>query len=84
MPSPAAPSPEDLDRLIARLGPAMAVILREWEISEVEAEELVGEVLVRLSYRWSRIPDPERWFLSALEKEARDRSERSRKETRNE
>jgi len=63
----------------------MAVILREWEISEVEAEGLVSEVLVRLSYRWSRILDPERWFLSALEKVARDRSERSRKEeTRNE
>lgn len=84
MPPSVAPSPEELDRLLARLSSPVVEILREWEIPEVEAEELVSEVLVRLSYRWSRIPDPERWFLTALEKEARSRSERSRKEPRDE
>ncbi len=81
---PFAPSSEDLDRLLARLRSPIVEILREWEIPEVEAGELVREVLVRLSYRWSRIPDPERWFLAALEKEARNRSERSQKEPRDE
>lgn len=76
MPSSAAPSPETLDRLLTRLNPAMAVILQEWEIPEAEAEELVGEILIRLLYRWSRIPDPEQWALAALESEARSRSER--------
>jgi hypothetical protein len=84
MPPFVAPSPEDLDRLLARLKSSIVEILQEREIPEVEAEELVSEVLVRLSYRWSRIPDPERWFLAALEKEARNRSERSQKEPRDE
>jgi hypothetical protein len=84
MPSSIAPSLEDLDRLMARLRPTLAEILREWEVPEVEAEELVSEVLIRLSYRWSRIPDPERWLLAAVEKEAQRRSERTRKEPRDE
>ncbi|HEV7506998.1 MAG TPA: hypothetical protein VGS07_19060 [Thermoanaerobaculia bacterium] len=82
MPPSVAPSPEDLDRLLARLRPSVVEILREWEIPEGEAEKLVSELLVRLSYRWSRIPNPEQWLLTALEKEARNHSERSRKEPR--
>jgi hypothetical protein len=84
MPPSVVPSPEDLDRLLARLRPTVVEILREWEIPELEAETLVSELLVRLSYRWSRIPDPEQWLLTALEKEARNRSERSRKDLRDE
>jgi hypothetical protein len=84
MPPSVTPSPEDLDRLLGRLSSPVVEILREWEIPEGEAGELVSEVLVRLSYHWSRIPDPERWFLKTLEKEARNRSERSQKEPRDE
>jgi hypothetical protein len=80
MPPSVAPSPEELDRLLARLRPLIEEILQDWEIPEGEAEKLMSEVLVRLSYRWSRIPDPEHWVLMALEKEARNYSERSRKE----
>ncbi|HEX4962099.1 MAG TPA: hypothetical protein VF173_14790 [Thermoanaerobaculia bacterium] len=81
---PSVPSPEDLDRLVARVQSAVVSILQEWEVPELEAEKLVSEVLVRLSYRWSRIPDPDRWFLTALEKKARSYSERSQKEPRDE
>jgi hypothetical protein len=84
MPRSVVPSPEDLDRLFARLRPSAVEILREWEIPEGEAEKLVSEVWGRLSYRWSRIPDPEHWLLKALEKEARNHSERSRKEPKDE
>lgn len=80
MPPSVAPSPEELDRLLARLRPSVVEILQVWEIPEGEAEELVSEVLVRLSYRWSRIPDPEHWVLTTLAKEARNHSGRSRKE----
>ena len=84
MPPSVAPSPEDLHRLLAKLRPSVIEILREREIPEGEAEKLVAELLVRLSYRWRRIPDPERWFLKALEKEARIRSEPPHKEPRDE
>ncbi|MBW8875972.1 MAG: hypothetical protein JF614_13480 [Acidobacteria bacterium] len=84
MPPSVAPSPEDLDRLLTKLRPSVIEILQEWKIPEGEAEKLVAELLVRLSYRWRRIPDPERWFLKALEKETRSRSERSHKEPRDE
>ncbi len=84
MPPSVAPRPEDLDRLLAKLRPSVLEILQEWEIPEGDAEKLVSELLVRLSYRWRRIPDPERWLLTALVKEARNHSERSRKEPRDE
>lgn len=80
MPSSVAPSPEELDRLLVRLRPLVVEILQDWEIPEGEAEKLMSEVLARLTYRWSRIPDPEHWVLMALEKEARNHSARSRKE----
>jgi len=80
MPPSVAPSPEELDRLLARLRPLIVEILQDWEIPEGEAEKLMSEVLARLTYRWSRIPDPEHWVLMALEKEARNYSARSRKE----
>jgi DNA-directed RNA polymerase specialized sigma24 family protein len=78
MPSPSASSPEELDRLLMKLAPSIAEILREWSISEEEAEELIRTVLVRLAYRWSRIADPERWLLSAVDNEAQDRADRRR------
>lgn len=80
MPSSAVPRQEDLDRLAERLGPCIVEIFREWEIPEIEQEELVRAALVRLSYKWSRIHNPERWLLAALSKEARSRSAKSRKE----
>lgn len=80
MPPETAPSEEDLDCLAESLSQSIAGILREWDISEAEGEEMVGEVLVRLAYRWNRIHDPEGWLLQALSREARSRSERSRKE----
>lgn len=70
-----APSEEDLDRLAESLSQSIAAILREWDISETEGEEMVGEVLVRLAYRWKRVHDPEGWLLQALTREARNRSQ---------
>jgi hypothetical protein len=80
MPSDAAPTREDLDRLAESLDHSIAKIFREWNIPEAEGEEIVGEVLVRLAYRWNRIYDPEGWLLQALSREARSRSERSLEE----
>lgn len=80
MSSAAVPCQEDLDRLVERLGPCIVEIFREWEIPEIEQEDLVRAVLVRLSYKWSRIHDPERWFLTGLSREARSCSAVSRKE----
>lgn len=80
MPSSPIPDPEGLDRLLLKLAPSIAEILRERGISEADAEQLLSMVLIRLSYRWSRIEDPERWLLSAIDDEARDLALRSRKE----
>jgi len=76
MPPDTAPSEQDLNRLAESLRSSIAAIFRERGISEAEGEEIVGEVLVRLAYRWNRIHDPEDWLLEALSREARNRSER--------
>lgn len=80
MPPETAPSQEDLDRLAETLGSSMARIFNEWKIPQAEGEEIVGELLVRLTYRWNRVHDPEGWLLQALVREARCRSQRPRKE----
>ncbi len=84
MPSSPLPDPEELDRLLRKLAPSIAEILRERDVSEADAEQLLSMVLIRLTYRWSRIADPERWLLSTIEDEARDLALRSRKEPLNE
>ena len=66
MPYSNRPTPEDLDRLMERLGPTIARRFRAQGISEAEAAKRVEEALVELAHRWNRVGDRERWLLKRL------------------
>lgn len=65
------PSQEDLDRLMRRLRPRIAGLLVSRNVSPEEAERLVGEALIEIAYRWSRVHDHAGWLLKSLDKKTR-------------
>jgi len=70
MPYSQRPTPEDLNRLMEKLGPEIAQGFRAQGISEAEAATRVEEALVELAHRWNRVGDRERWLLNRLSEEA--------------
>jgi hypothetical protein len=84
MSSSGEPTRDDLRRLLDRLQPRIARLLERHEVSELEAERRVREALIRLSYRWERVRDRERWLLDALRKDLAVHPEESSKEPRDE
>jgi hypothetical protein len=83
MSSSGEPTRDDLRRLLDRLQPRIARLFDRHGVSPLEAELRVMETLIRLSYRWERIRDRERWLLDTLRKDLA-RTEESSKEPRDE
>lgn len=77
----ACPSQEDLDRLMRRLRPRIASLFAARNVSPEEAERLVGEALIEIAFRWSRVYDRAGWLLKALDKKTRPQPETSEEET---
>lgn len=67
---PRIPDSEAVEALLAKVRPEAEVLFRRHGLSSQEAEECLKATLRMLIYRWSRIADPGRWLLQALEDEA--------------
>ncbi len=80
MSSSGEPTRDDLRRLLDRLQPRIARLFERHGVSTLEAERRTAEALIRLSYRWDRVRDRERWLLDALRKDLAARPEESSKE----
>jgi hypothetical protein len=61
------PTPEDLERLMERLGPEIARRFRAQGLSNEAAKERLETALRELAYRWNRVGDRERWLLQVLD-----------------
>ncbi|HWM92260.1 MAG TPA: hypothetical protein VN493_15955 [Thermoanaerobaculia bacterium] len=84
MPSSDRPTPEELQRLLAKLRPEIVRCLHDQGLSETEAAEFVKSALRELAYRWNRVGDRERWLLLKLSGEAPKLSTTPRKEPEDE
>ena len=58
-----------------RLRPRIAGLFAARNVSPEEAERLVGEALMEITYRWSRVRDRAGWLLKALDKRTRPQPE---------
>jgi hypothetical protein len=54
-----------------RLRPRIAGLLASRNVSPEEAERLVGEALIEIAFRWSRMHDRAGWLLKTLDKKTR-------------
>jgi hypothetical protein len=84
MSSSCEPTRDDLRRLIDRLQPRLTRLFQRHGVSTADAERQVTGALTRLSYRWDRVRDRERWLLDALRRDFAARPEASSKEPRDE
>lgn len=75
------PTQEDLQGLMEELRPQIAALFEARSVSEGEAGRLVGEILIEITYRWSRIHDRAGWVLKTLDKRTRPRPERPEEES---
>jgi hypothetical protein len=71
---PQVPDPEGVEALLAKVRPEAEVLFRRHGLSSGQAEECLEAALRMLVYKWSRIADPGRWLLQALEDEAARRA----------
>ena len=78
------PTPEEIQRLVAKLRPEIVRRLQDQCLSEAEATERVRSALRELAYRWNRVGDRERWLLLAVSGEAPKLSTNPRKEPEHE
>ncbi len=84
MSSSGEPTRDDLRQLLDRLRPRIARLFQRHGASTADAERRVTAALTRLSYRWDRVRDRERWLLDALRRDLTARPEPSSKEPRDE
>ncbi len=77
----ARPSQEDLNRLMQRLRPRIVDLFAARNVSPEEAEQLVGETLIEITFRWSRVHNHAGWLLKALDKKTRIQPETTEEET---
>jgi hypothetical protein len=75
------PTQEDLDRLIEGLRPQIAALFAARSVSAEEAERLVGETLMGIAWRWTRVRDRAGWVLKTLDKKTRPKPEITEEET---
>ena len=80
MPSSDRPTPEEIQRLVAKLRPEIVRRLQGQGLSEAEAAERIKGALRELVYRWNRVGDRERWLLLSVSGEAPKLSTNPRKE----
>ncbi len=75
------PTHEDLHSLMEELRPQISALFEARGVSEGEAGRLVGEIMIEIIYRWSRIRDRAGWVLKTLDKRTRPRPEEPKEES---
>jgi DNA-directed RNA polymerase specialized sigma24 family protein len=66
------PSRRELEQVTEQVRPDLEELFRRHGTSQVDAERLLREALVRLAYQWGRIRNRSWWLLDALENAARE------------
>ncbi|HEX5761243.1 MAG TPA: hypothetical protein VF121_18815 [Thermoanaerobaculia bacterium] len=66
VPSKGSSGEEPLAELLRRLQPDVERLLARFRIPEREAERILHEVMLVLTYRWDRIADKDAWLLATL------------------
>lgn len=74
------PSRRDLDQVTAEVRPELEEIFQRHAIPQTDAERLLREALIRLSYQWGRIHNRSWWLVDSLENAARAMSNLSPEE----
>jgi hypothetical protein len=81
-PSCDRPASRDLVLLLEKLRPRIVDLLQCYGCAPETAAGLIREAMIALLYRWSRVRDPEQWFLDRIEKSIRRTMSLSSKEPR--
>jgi hypothetical protein len=68
------PSRRELDQVTEQVRPDLEELVRRYGISQVDAERLLREALMRLAYQWCRIRNRSWWLLDSIETAARELS----------
>lgn len=71
------PSRRELDQVREQVRPDLEDLFRQHGISQVDAERLLREALMRLAYQWDRIRNRSWWLLDSIETAARELSQPS-------
>jgi len=71
------PSRRELDQVTEQVRPDLEALFQRHGISQVDAERLLREALVRLAYQWGRIRNRSWWLLDTIETAARELSQPS-------
>ncbi|HEY2736909.1 MAG TPA: hypothetical protein VGK45_00805 [Thermoanaerobaculia bacterium] len=64
------PSRRELDQLTKEVRPDLEALFQRHGISQADAERLLREALLRLSYQWGRIRNRSWWLLDTIDKAA--------------
>ncbi len=64
------PSRRELDQLTEEVRPDLEALFQRHGISQADAEKLLREALLRLSYQWGRIRNRSWWLLDTIDKAA--------------
>ena len=71
------PSRRELDQVTEQVRTDLEDLFRRHGISQVDAERLLREALMRLAYQWDRIRNRSWWLLDSIETAARELSQPS-------
>jgi hypothetical protein len=72
------PSHRELDQITEQVRPELEDLFQRHAIAQADAERLLREALVRLSYQWGRIRNRSWWLVDSIETAARAMSTSSR------
>jgi hypothetical protein len=72
------PSRRELDQITEQVQPELEDLFQRHGIAQADAERLLREALVRLSYQWGRIRNRSWWLADSIETAARAISTSSR------
>jgi hypothetical protein len=75
------PSRRELDQVTEEVRPELEELFQRYAIPQAEAERLLREALVRLSYQWGRIRNRSWWLVDSIENAARATSNPSPEES---
>jgi hypothetical protein len=65
------PSRRELDQVTAQVRPELEDLFQRHGIAQIDAERLLREALIRLSYQWGRIRNRSWWLVDSIETAAR-------------
>ena len=75
------PSRRELDQVTEEVRPELEELFQRHAIPQAEAERMLREALVRLSYQWGRIRNRSWWLVDSIENAARAMSNPSPEES---